>query len=141
MGNIFHRNAAYIAFAQSLVATLASLYYSEVQHFAPCTLCWYQRIFLYPLVILIAVGIVRRDKNMPYYALPLSVIGLLIAFYHYMLERGIIPEALAPCTAGVSCTTRYIDYFGFISIPFLSLLSFGVITFCLANLLKNKERQ
>lgn len=118
----------YFAWIISLLSIFGSLYFSEVLHLPPCTLCWYQRIFMYPLVVILAVGILRRDKNVPFYVLPLSVIGFLVASYHNLLYYGVIPESAAPCALGVSCTTRQIELFGFVTIPFLSLLSFAIIT-------------
>lgn len=126
----------YIAWIQSLLATLGSLYFSEIAKFPPCVLCWYQRIVMYPLVWIIAFGIVKKDKNMPLYALPLSIIGFLIASFHVLLYYKIIPEASAPCIQGISCTTKYIEFFGFITIPFLSWLGFALITICLVVYLK-----
>jgi disulfide bond formation protein DsbB len=118
----------YLAWAQALVATTGSLFFSEVMGFVPCVLCWYQRIAMYPLVAILAVGIVRRDRGIHAYVLPSSVIGLVVAAYHNLLSMGVIPEAASVCRAGVSCTTRYFEWFGFITIPFLSLTAFAVIT-------------
>src|SRR5260221_12168949 len=114
----------YVAFIQALTATLGSLYFSEIVHFPPCVLCWYQRICLYPLSIIIAVGIIKKDKNLPFYVLPLSLIGMLISIYHNLLYYNILPESVAPCVSGVSCTTKFIEWFGFITIPFLSFSAF-----------------
>jgi disulfide bond formation protein DsbB len=127
----FKKNIYYIAWAQALVATLGSLYFSEVKHFAPCVLCWYQRIFIYPLVFIIAVGIVKKDKNLPYYVLPLTITGWFISLFHNLLYYGVIPENAAPCLAGVSCTTKFFAWFGFITIPLLSLLAFSLINICM----------
>lgn len=121
----------YIAFIQSIVAMLGSLYYSEIKHFTPCVLCWYQRILMYPLVIIIAVGILRKDKKLYQYVLPMSILGWFIALYHVLLQKGILPEAVAPCTLGASCTTKYTGYFGLITIPVMSLTAFTVITICM----------
>lgn len=123
----FKKNILYIALIQSLVATIGSIYFSEVKHFSPCSLCWYQRILMYPLVIIIVVGILRKDKGVYHYALPLGIIGWLIAFYQTLLQAGMLSEAIVPCSLGVSCVTKYTNYFGFISIPMLSLFSFSVI--------------
>jgi disulfide bond formation protein DsbB len=121
-------NALYIAFMQALSATLGSLFFSEVLLFPPCVLCWYQRIVMYPLVVILAVGIYTQDRHVIRYVLPLSVVGLLIALYHNLLYYHILPESAAPCTLGVSCTTKQIEWFGFITIPLLSLLAFAIIT-------------
>lgn len=128
----------YLAWAQALLATAASLFLSEVLGYPPCVLCWYQRIAMYPLVPLIAAGILRRDRGIHLYVLPLSVIGLAIALYHNLLYIGIIPEAASACRAGVSCTTRFFEWFGFITIPFLSLTAFALIT--IAMLLYGRTR-
>jgi len=82
---------------------------------------------LFPLVIILAVGLFPFDKNVVKYALPLAVVGWLTAAYHNLLYAGIIAESLQPCSQGVSCTEEYIDLFGFLSIPMLSLLSFSTI--------------
>ncbi len=129
--NWLKENVLYIAWLQAIVAMAGSLFFSEILHFPPCVLCWYQRICMYPLVIILAVGIAKKDKNVAAYALPLSLIGLGISIYHNLLYYNIIPEALAPCTAGVSCTTKFIEYFGFITIPFLSMMGFLLINACL----------
>jgi len=121
------KHAITIIFIQSLVATLASLFASEVLKFPPCVLCWYQRIFIYPIVILAAVGIIKKDKNVGYYILPLSIIGGLVSVFHNLLYWGIVPESAAPCFAGISCTTKYFEWFGFITIPLLSFAAFCII--------------
>ncbi len=109
------------------ISVMGSLFFSHVMEFAPCVLCWYQRIFLFPLVIILAVGLFPFDKNVVRYALPLAIVGWLTAAYHNLLYAGIIPESIQPCSQGASCTEEYIDLFGFLSIPMLSLLSFSTI--------------
>lgn len=121
----------YIAFAQSLVAMLGSLFFSEVLKFPPCVLCWYQRIFMYPIAFILAVGIMRKDKNVSYYVLPLAIAGFLIGIYHNLLYYKILPESAAPCLLGVSCTTKFIEWLGFVTIPLLSTLGFAVIIACM----------
>lgn len=125
------QNLIYLAWFQALIATFGSLFFSEVMFLPPCTLCWYQRILMYPLVIVLTVGILLRDKNVKFYALPLSLIGLAISIYHNLLYYGVIAESLAPCRMGISCTTRQIEWFGFITIPLLALTAFIVITLSL----------
>lgn len=121
----------YIAFVQAIAATAGSLFFSEIMKFPPCVLCWYQRIVMYPLVIILAVGIIKKDKLLPLYVLPLSIIGMIIAFYHNLLYYKILPESASPCMLGVSCTTKQLEWFGFITIPFLSLCAFTFITICM----------
>ncbi len=129
--SILKKNILYLAFFTALTGMLGSLYFSEIQHLAPCILCWYQRIALYALVLILGIGIWDNDRNVSRYALPFSVIGGLIGIYHNLLYYGVIPEQLAPCRLGVSCTQATISWFGFITIPLLSLTAFIVITSCL----------
>lgn len=124
----FKRNVLYFAWAQALIATLSSLFFSEVMGWTPCVLCWYQRILMYPLVAILAVGILRKDKAIWAYVLPLSILGWLVAAYHNLLYYGVIQQV---CVQGVSCTTRFFAWFGFMTIPLLSLIAFTVITTCL----------
>ena len=118
----------YLAWLTALVATSGSLYFSEVRHFVPCTLCWYQRILMYPLVIVLGIASYDQDRAVVRYALPLSVLGMVVALYH-VLEQN-IPGfgSAALCRAGVPCNLRYIDWLGFITIPVLSLTAFTMIT-------------
>jgi disulfide bond formation protein DsbB len=115
---------AYAAWVIALVATLASLFLGEVMKLPPCTLCWYQRICLYPLTVIIAVGIALRDRQVVVYALPLVVVGLGFAVYHNLIYYRVIPEALSPCTGGVPCSSRQLELLGFITIPLMSLGAF-----------------
>lgn len=127
---------AYLALFLALTSMLGSLFFSEVWHLPPCLLCWYQRICMYPQVAIIGAGILSKDlKKLPFYVLPISVIGAIISVYHNLLYYGIIPEALAPCRAGVSCTTKFFEWFGFITIPFLSLCGFILIIIAMVYLL------
>lgn len=121
----------YAAWIIALVATVGSLFFSEVMQLPPCVLCWYQRIAMYPLVVVIGAGILMRDNRLKNYALPLSLAGLVISGYHNLLYYAIIPESIAPCTQGISCTSRQIEWFGFITIPLLALAAFLIITVCL----------
>lgn len=123
------------------IATLGSLFFSDVMGYMPCVLCWYQRIAMYPLVILFLVGIFQSTKSTIYFTLPLVSIGLLISTYHNLLHYGIIPEAASPCRSGVPCSTVYINWLGFITIPMLSALAFGAILIILIILLKRKTHE
>src|SRR5581483_4028611 len=99
---LLQANMLYILFTVSLLATLISLSLSEVFHLVPCVLCWYQRTCMYPLPVIFGVGIYRKDRDVDLYAQLLAVVGWLIALYHTLLQWKIIPEALAPCQAGIS---------------------------------------
>ena len=122
---------AYAAWLIAMVGTLASLFFGEVMKFPPCTLCWYQRICLFPLPLLLAAGIALRDKNLAFYTLPLVVVGLGLSLYHNLIYYGVVPESLSPCTEGVLCSTRQIEWLGFITIPLMALFSFLAILACL----------
>ncbi len=125
---------AYAAWVTVMVATLGSLFLGEVMKLPPCTLCWYQRVCLFPLAFVLPAGILLRDGNLSWYALPLTVAGLGIALYHNLVYYGVVPEELTPCTQGVSCSDRQIDWLGFVSIPLMSLAAFLVIlVFLLAH--------
>lgn len=115
-------------------SALGSLFFSHIMDFAPCVLCWYQRICLFPLVIILATGLFPFDKRVIAYSLPLAIAGWLTAFYHNLLYAGIIPQELQPCSKGISCTETYIDLFGFLTIPLLSLISFSAIIILLVLL-------
>ena len=117
----------FICWIFASVSTLGSLFFSEIMEFPPCALCWYQRIFMFPLVLIFLVGLFPFDKSIIKYALPLALLGWGFAFYHYLLYSGFIPKSLEPCTQGVSCSEAYIDLFGFLTIPMLSLISFSTI--------------
>src|SRR3989338_3800888 len=125
---LLSKYALYLAFLQAWIATLGSLYFSEIAKFPPCVLCWYQRICLYPLVAILTVGILRRDQKVYLYVLPLSITGSIIAVYQNLLYYNIIPESIKPCVQGISCTTKYIEWFGFVTIPLLSLTTFLIIS-------------
>ena len=109
------------------ISTLGSLFFSEVMELVPCVLCWYQRIFMFPLVIILLVGLLPFDKNVVRYALPITVIGLLFTLYHCLLFFGFIPENLQPCSQGVSCADDSMVLFGFLPIPLLSLASYIIM--------------
>jgi disulfide bond formation protein DsbB len=117
----------YGAWAIALGATLGSLVLSDLYHFIPCTLCWYQRILMFPLPVILTIGLYRRDRNVWAYALPLAAAGLAIAGYHSLLQWGIIHELPLPCTSAVPCTVKQLNLLGFITIPFLSAVSFAGI--------------
>ena len=117
----------YLAFVTALVATLGSLYYSEIAGFVPCTLCWYQRILMYPLTVVILVGILKRDTTLADYVLPLSIVGIGLSGYHYLLQLGVF-EHSAACRVGVPCGLRYVNYLGFITIPLMAFTAFVMIT-------------
>ncbi len=119
------------AAATAFLASAGSLYYSEVVGFVPCILCWYQRIAMYPLVLVLGVGALRRDRAAWTYGVPLAAVGLLIALYHITIQfRPALDVGV--CTAGVSCTARYLAIFGFVSIPVMAAGAFFLVLGLLA---------
>ena len=131
-----------LLFACWLIATasaLGSLFLSEVMGFAPCVLCWYQRIALFPLVLILPMGLFPFDAKAAKFALPLTTAGLLTALYHNLLYAGLIPKSIQPCARGVSCTEKYIEFFGFMSIPLLSLLAMVAMTALLTIVIRRNH--
>lgn len=124
------------AWGIAAVSTLGSLFFSEVMKLPPCILCWYQRICMYPLVVLFLTGLFSVDKGVLKYSFPLVFIGWGIAVYHNLLYYHILPESASPCVQGISCTTVQINWLGFITIPLLSLTAFTLIAFILILLQK-----
>ncbi len=121
------------ALAVAVVATFGSLYFSNIAGFPPCVLCWYQRIAMYPIVAILTVGFIIRDARAYLYALPLALAGLGIAVYHNLLYYKLLPESIEPCMMGVSCTTKYIEWLGFVTIPLLALAAFMLIVAALVT--------
>ena len=131
----------FLGFLVSLVATLGSLFYSDVMGFPPCKLCWFQRIFMYPQPILFLIAMkVRRNWSIVWNSLILSLIGGLIAGYHYMMQLGVVSEG--GCDV-VGMTTKCSEYFGlsygFITIPFMSLTAFVLLVFMAYGKLRARE--
>jgi len=119
-----------LIFAAWLVAsasTLGSLFLGEVVQLPLCVLCWYQRILMFPLVLILPVGLFPLDHKVVRYALPLAVLGWLFAVFHLLLIAGVIPESITPCTQGVPCSEKVIEWFGFVTIPLLSVVAFSTI--------------
>lgn len=113
------------------VSTLGSLFFSEIMDRVPCELCWYQRIFMFPLAVILLVGLHPLDVRVARYALPIAVIGLLFTVYHGFLFYGLIPENLRPCSQGVSCSDATMVLFGYLPIPLLSLAAYLIIVILL----------
>lgn len=114
------------AWGVALLATAGSLYFSEIANYTPCTLCWYQRIAMYPLVLILGIAIARRDTAVRIYAIPVALVGAVIASYHYLLEW--FPQIdTGACSAVIPCTQVWFREFGFVSMPFLALVAFGLV--------------
>jgi len=135
------RTSLYIALIVAWTATLGSLYFSEIRHFIPCTLCWYQRILMYPLSIILLVGIIRRDQGIAYYVLPFSSVGILVSSYHFLHQKTDLFSNSTACTSGVPCTSTWINWFGIITIPFLALIAFLIITLMMILFLSQGQEE
>jgi disulfide bond formation protein DsbB len=115
------------AWVVALVATLASLYYSEIANFIPCRLCWYQRIAMYPLSAILLLAALRRDvRGGAIYALPLSLVGMGVASYHIYIEYNPSAES-AGCRIGAPCSVKWIEELGYITLPVLALTAFAAV--------------
>ena len=117
----------FAAWLTATVSTLGALFFGEVMNVPTCVLCWYQRIFMFPLVLILALGLFPLDVRVVRYTLPLACIGWAIALFHVLLVAGYIPEKVQPCAQGVPCSQTYVEWFGFITIPLLALVAFSII--------------
>jgi disulfide bond formation protein DsbB len=115
------------AWLVAAVSMLGALFFGEIMHLPPCVLCWYQRICMFPLVLILPAGLFPFDRKVIRCALPLAVIGWLFAVFHMLLIAGVIPESIKPCTQGVPCSEKVIEWFGFVTIPLLSVAAFSAI--------------
>ncbi|MEH7109043.1 MULTISPECIES: disulfide oxidoreductase [Bacillaceae] len=130
-----------ISWIAAVIATLGSLYFSEVMHFIPCTLCWYQRIFMYPLAIILGIAFYRQDRGIVRYVLPLSMIGMVLSGYHTLLQKIPALQQFEMCTTGVPCSRDYINWLGFITIPMLAFTAFTIITVSLIILSRQQKEE
>jgi disulfide bond formation protein DsbB len=108
-------------------ATLGALFFGEVMALPPCLLCWYQRIFMFPLALILPFGLAPFDAKIVRYALPLAIGGWLVAVFHQALVAGLVPKAMEPCARGVPCSKTVITLLDFITIPLLSIAAFSAI--------------
>jgi disulfide bond formation protein DsbB len=122
------------------VATLGSIFLDQALGIEPCSLCWYQRIFMYPLVLIFLTGLLPLDRRVTRYALPLAIVGWITALYHLLMYAGIVPESLQPCGSGPSCVQDDLGLFGFVNVPMLSLLSFSVLIGLLLMFMKRTKQ-
>lgn len=123
-------NALFLAFAASLFALAGSLYFSEVLGYEPCELCWYQRILMYPLPVILGIAISRKDFGISLYTMILSTIGACISTYHILIQKVPFFTDHAVTCGRIPCTGQYINWLGFITIPVLALTAFIIIFIC-----------
>ena len=117
----------FLAWLIASASTLGALFLSQAMGIVPCVLCWYQRIFMFPLVFILAAGLFPFDARLVRYALPLAVVGWMIALFHVLVVAGVVPETITPCVQGIPCKDQAIEWFGFLTIPSLSLVAFSLI--------------
>ena len=130
----------YMAWLVNIVSFMGSMYFSNFMMLPPCVLCWYQRICIFPLSIIFAVGFLKKDENIFWYSIPLVTIGWIISLYHNLLYYKIIPKAITACSSGVSCTDVQIEYLGFITIPLMAFTALS-LTALLLILFFTKQRK
>jgi disulfide bond formation protein DsbB len=128
-----------LSWVAALIATIGSLYFSEVRHFIPCTLCWYQRILMYPLAVILGIAFYRNDKEIYRYTLPLALLGIIVSGYHTMLQKIPYLQQFEMCTSGIPCAKDYLNWLGFITIPMMAFVAFTIITVCLVLLSRSRD--
>ncbi len=129
-----------LAWAIATVAMVGSLYFSEVLGYVPCNLCWYQRILIYPQVILLGIAAVRRDFKIAYYVLPMMIISFLISTYHYLMEKTDFVQSSSTVCGIVPCDAEYINWLGFITIPFLAGTAALLIGIIMIGIIRAQRR-
>ena len=117
----------FAAWLVSATATLGALFFGEVMRLPTCALCWYQRIFMFPLALILPFGLFPFDAKVIRYGLVLAIPGALLALFHQLLVVGVIPESVQPCQQGIPCSQTVISWLGFVTIPLLSLLTFSLL--------------
>lgn len=127
----YQQYALYMVWFAGVGALIGSMAFSEIMNLIPCKLCWWERIFMYSIPFIATVGILRKDVKFVYYVFPLSVLGAVISGYHSLLQWGVIKEAVINCSldGAVSCADPQINWFGFITIPFMAFVTFLAIIF------------
>lgn len=117
----------YLSWLIAMLATTGSLYFSNIMELPPCSLCWWQRIGMFPLVLLFAIGFLKKDQKCYHYTTPLVIAGFVVSLYHNLLYYGFIEKSITACTSGLSCTSKQIEWFGFVTIPLLSLMAYTLL--------------
>jgi disulfide bond formation protein DsbB len=130
----------FTAWATSIIAMFGSLYFSEIRQYEPCLLCWYQRILMYPFALILGIAVVRKDYQIAFYTMVMSAVGALISIYHYSLQKVPFMADNAVTCGRVPCTGQYINWLGFITIPFLALTAF-VIIFTISYMIWKKTKE
>jgi disulfide bond formation protein DsbB len=117
----------FLAWIIAAASTLAALFFGEVMQLPICVLCWYQRGFMFPLALILPLGLFPFDRRITRYGLVLAVPGMVVAAFHQLLVVGVIPDSIKPCTQGVPCSQTVASWFGFVTIPLLSVVAFSFL--------------
>lgn len=124
----------------AMLATVGALFIGEVMMMTTCTLCWYQRIFMFPMAIVLTIACFSEDRRGAVYAWVLAAGGLAVAGYHTLLVAGWIPKSWLPCQSGISCADQKLEILSGVQIPWLSLAAFGLILILLTYFLRKTSR-
>lgn len=128
----------FVGWLLAVVSTVGSLFFSEVMDYVPCVLCWYQRIPMYALAVILGIALVTQDVNVVKYAQPLALIGVALAAFHCLLYLGYVPKGIQPCSQDIPCSEVKLQVWGFITIPLMSLTAFLAIVVVLFLLKRSK---
>jgi disulfide bond formation protein DsbB len=128
----------FVGWLLAVVSTVGSLFFSEVMDYVPCVLCWYQRIPMYALAVILGIALVTQDVNVAKYAQPLALIGVALAAFHCLLYLGYVPKGIQPCSQDTPCSEVKLQVWGFLTIPLMSLAAFLAIVVVLFLLKRNK---
>ncbi|PEL10564.1 disulfide oxidoreductase [Bacillus sp. AFS017336] len=134
-----HQSILFFTWIVSIIATLGSLSFSVINHWTPCSLCWYQRIFMYPIVFIVGIAVYKNKIKDVIYVLPLSLIGMCISIYHILIQKVPAMKETATQCGPVPCTGDYLNWFGFITIPMLAFVAFLLINICCISLLRKSN--
>lgn len=135
-----HENWLLLIWIIALVATAGSLYFSEIKGYTPCELCWIQRILMYPLVIIYGTAIWKKDLSVAFPGLIMSGIGMFVSIYHYLLQKVPALQETGGSCGIIPCNMEYVNYFGFITIPFMAGIAF-IMIFILHIILSKRMRE
>ena len=128
----------FVGWLLAVVSTVGSLFFSEVMDYVPCVLCWYQRIPMYALAVILGIALVTQDANVVKYAQPLALIGVALAAFHCLLYLGYVPKGIQPCSQDIPCSEVKLQVWGFLTIPLMSLAAFLAIVVVLFLLKRSK---
>lgn len=139
--DFFSKHALILSAIVAITATTASLFYSDVMGYTPCKMCWYARILMYPQALILVLAHIWDDVKILYYTLPLTVLGIFLEIYHYLLQFGVL-QTTSCSTVGfsLSCSDRFFAEFGYITIPMMCLTAFVLLLLLGGNRLAQERK-